>query len=408
MKSQLFRLLTALLCLGVIAEAHAQFGDRLLDRARRAAEREVGQSVERGVGDVVGCVVGNDDCDDDSAAATPAPGVGAAAVNVDGVGAVGEAPGEGIWRNYDFTPGKRVKYASDWERARVGRIPQDIRFISGNMQLVELDGERVLEISNNAVFQVLLDETLPESFSVEYEAKASRPNVPISTYFESFTEPGTAYQTYPYNYLMLRGVSGIQSNRGFVSSLNTNEASREIVPVKFQYDFGYAVMYVGSDRVAQSPNVNFPQGSVIEFVVGANASYPAYIKNIVVAYDVDDPYGALMDQGQFTTRGILFDVDQARLRPESTPVLLQLIEMLEDHEDLARVIIEGHTDSSGDDAYNVTLSQQRAEAVRSYFVANGIAADRIEANGLGESQPVADNASEAGRQENRRVVVRLP
>ena len=394
---------TACVCILFSLASEAQFGG-LLDRARRAAERELGESVERNVEDVVGCAVGNANCEGDAS-----QGANTAAQTASDAGSSTEQPGEGIWRNYDFTPGKRVIHASDWERARIGRIPQDIRFISGNVQVVELNGEKVLEFSNNSVFQVVLDEPLPESFSLEFEGKSARANVGINTYFESYTEPGTAYQTYPHHYLVLRGESGIAHRGGFASSTGgMRNTSEDLVPVKFQYDHGYAVMYVGTDRVAQTPNASIPKSSVIEFVVNANSSYPAYIKNIVVAYEVDDPYGALMDHGAFTTRGIHFDFDQARLRPESTPVLMQLVDLLQDHADLERVVIEGHTDDVGDDAYNLELSGRRAEAVKAYLVSNGVAANRIDALGQGETEPVADNGSEAGRQENRRVVVRLP
>jgi outer membrane protein OmpA-like peptidoglycan-associated protein len=389
--------------------SHAQLGG-LLDRARRAAEREIGQSVERNVGDVVGCVVGNDDCSDaadanDSNSATPSA-VGATPAN----SGTGEQPGQGVWRNYDFTPGKRVIFASDWAGARVGRIPQDIRFVNGNMQVVERNGQKVLEFTNNSVFQIVLDEPLPRSFSLEFDAKAALPNIGISAYFETYTEERRAYQTYERNFLVVRGESGIaQRGGGFASSVaGMRNTSDDIAAIKFQHDDGYAIMYVGSERVGQIPNANIPESNVIEFVVNANANYPAYIANIVVAYDLDDPYDALMDTGRFTTRGIHFGINEASLRPESTPVLNQLVELLEDHADLTRVVIEGHTDNAGDDAYNQSLSERRAAAVKAYLVGNGLASERIDAVGLGETQPVADNATEAGRQENRRVVVSLP
>jgi len=65
--------------------------------------------------------------------------------------------------------------------------------------------------------------------------------------------------------------------------------------------------------------------------------------------------------------------------------------------------IEGHTDSSGSDAHNLDLSQRRAESVKASLVAGGIAADRLLTRGFGESKPVADNVTELGRAQNRRV-----
>jgi OOP family OmpA-OmpF porin len=69
--------------------------------------------------------------------------------------------------------------------------------------------------------------------------------------------------------------------------------------------------------------------------------------------------------------------------------------------------VAGHTDSIGSDAYNLRLSQRRADSVRSYLVQQGVDANRMSAVGYGESQPVADNGTEAGRAENRRVELRI-
>lgn len=100
--------------------------------------------------------------------------------------------------------------------------------------------------------------------------------------------------------------------------------------------------------------------------------------------------------------GILFDFNSASLRPESKPVLDELRDLLR-AEPSWRVTIEGHTDAVGSDSANQTLSGQRAEAVKAYLVAGGVEAGRLTAAGFGESRPVADNSTELGRAQNRRV-----
>jgi len=104
--------------------------------------------------------------------------------------------------------------------------------------------------------------------------------------------------------------------------------------------------------------------------------------------------------------GIYFDTDKATLKPESGDTLRQILGVLE--QDLAlKLVIAGHTDSQGGDDYNLSLSERRAASVVAWLVDEGIDSARLSAVGLGESQPVADNASEAGRALNRRVEVRL-
>jgi len=115
----------------------------------------------------------------------------------------------------------------------------------------------------------------------------------------------------------------------------------------------------------------------------------------------------MLSDGRARVYGILFDLDSATIRPESKPVLEEVLGVLKG-EPGWKVIIEGHTDSTGSDVHNLTLSQQRAEAVKSYLVSGGIDGGRLQAKGLGEGKPVADNATELGRAQNRRVeLVRL-
>jgi outer membrane protein OmpA-like peptidoglycan-associated protein len=102
---------------------------------------------------------------------------------------------------------------------------------------------------------------------------------------------------------------------------------------------------------------------------------------------------------------VLFDFDRATIRADALPILEPLFEMLRDDPGMS-IEIEGHTDWVGSDAYNQGLSQRRAQAVVDWLVSRGIARERISAAGRGEGEPIATNATAAGRQLNRRVEVR--
>jgi outer membrane protein OmpA-like peptidoglycan-associated protein len=99
---------------------------------------------------------------------------------------------------------------------------------------------------------------------------------------------------------------------------------------------------------------------------------------------------------------VLFDVNQATLKPATKETLAKVSGILLAHPSL-RLSVEGHTDSTGSDEYNLKLSQRRADSVREYLISNGISAANIESHGMGKEQPVASNDTAAGRQQNRRV-----
>jgi outer membrane protein OmpA-like peptidoglycan-associated protein len=102
---------------------------------------------------------------------------------------------------------------------------------------------------------------------------------------------------------------------------------------------------------------------------------------------------------------VLFDFDKADIRADAADALGRLATVIRGYPN-GKVDIEGHTDSKGDDAYNQRLSERRAEAVKRWLVdKESIAADRLATRGAGESRPVADNSTDAGRQKNRRVEV---
>lgn len=99
---------------------------------------------------------------------------------------------------------------------------------------------------------------------------------------------------------------------------------------------------------------------------------------------------------------IFFDTGKAELRSESSPELDRLVTTLNEEPKMT-IEVRGHTDNTGSNEINNKLSQDRADAVREYFISKGIEPDRIASKGLGETKPIATNDTEEGRQKNRRV-----
>jgi outer membrane protein OmpA-like peptidoglycan-associated protein len=99
---------------------------------------------------------------------------------------------------------------------------------------------------------------------------------------------------------------------------------------------------------------------------------------------------------------VLFDTGKYTLKPEAREKLAKVSGILLAYPNL-KVQVEGYTDNVGGDQYNLTLSQQRGDAVRAYLVSQGVGPDNVTATGYGMSNPIADNSTAAGRAQNRRV-----
>lgn len=100
--------------------------------------------------------------------------------------------------------------------------------------------------------------------------------------------------------------------------------------------------------------------------------------------------------------GVQFQINKAELTSEGKATLDKMAEVFVEYDD-TNILVEGHTDSSGRDDYNMTLSQKRAQTVSDYLISHGVASSRLKTKWYGETQPKYDNATEEGRVKNRRV-----
>ena len=122
------------------------------------------------------------------------------------------------------------------------------------------------------------------------------------------------------------------------------------------------------------------------------------------AIEITEMETELLDTGMIRTSKILFEVNKADLKPESHPVMDEIGKTLSNWRDL-RSEIGGHTDSQGDAAENLDLSERRARTALDYLVERGQDPERFVVVGYGEDVPVASNDTAEGRQRNRRVEV---
>jgi outer membrane protein OmpA-like peptidoglycan-associated protein len=392
----------------------AQIGG-IIRRTQTKVERKIDQKVDKAIDQAIQCAFDDVGCiekakadgqpvvmtDKDGKVMTRADGSPVSDANE--ARGMAEAPGTGVWRNYDFTRGDSIWVATDFSNERVGRFPaSQLEFVSGSMEIVERGGRRLLEAKSTSVARLRLPATLPEQFTLEFELEIGAGHFTTTVLTGEYT--GTLSRA-PGDYVALYSSGGIFRQTQSLSSAQTKSLVRQMMPVRLQVDGDYAIVYVGAERVGMVPNAKFLRGNAIEFRLSGQPGRETYLSDIVVAVGLDPLYDKLMADGAVTSYGFLFDSDSDRLRPESSPELEELRKMLADHGDL-KLVIEGHTDATGDNAHNQDLSERRAKSVVAFLVGNGIAANRLSAVGKGETAPIGDNATPAGRQQNRRVVLR--
>lgn len=320
-------------------------------------------------------------------------------------GAAASAPGTGAWVNYDFVPGDRAIFVDDFSADNVGDFPRRLTFKKGNMEVAEWNGARWLRATTDrSEFAIPLPETLPDRFTLEFDYAGG------NTGGSDFIQLHFAADS---QYLAFAPPATIGSSAGIVDPSNGAIAVTEIKAppgpgtmrhASIMVDGAYAKVYVGSQRVSNVPNATLGRPKAISFkFLFVSPQKPGFIGNIHIAAGGKDLYTALSTKGRVATHGIYFDVGSATIRPESTPTLKEIGQMLEQHSEL-KLSIEGHTDNTGNAATNQTLSEQRAAAVKQYLVTTyHVDAARLATKGFGASKPVASNDTPEGRQQNRRV-----
>jgi OmpA-OmpF porin, OOP family len=394
---------------------------QILDRMRRRAEDRIQQRVENAANNAVDraidrteegirCVFTDENCIRQAKAdGKDVVYTDAAGGRTDEKGAPAPAsalkPGDGAWANFDFVTGDRTLFTEDFSRDRVGNFPRRLEMRSGSMEIVEWQGGTYLRGTAESSFDIVLPEALPERFTIEFDLFD-----PIFWATLVYAvDPARDGEQHTRVFIGYSGESGLIDGALSVGRTSAARLSpkERMMRVSIMADGAYMKVFLDEARVSNMPNASFPRTNRIRFELPAQSSVeqPVLIGNIRIAAGGTSLYDALEADGRVSTQGILFATGSDQIRPESTPTLKEIGEMLKQHGDL-RLIIEGHTDATGGAAANQQLSERRAAAVRQHLITSfGIDAARLQSVGKGQSEPADSNDTPEGRQNNRRVVL---
>jgi OmpA-OmpF porin, OOP family len=329
--------------------------------------------------------------------------------------AAAQAPaGAKVWENYDFVPGNRVMFYTDFTEDRVGTFARGLKYLSGPMEIIERDDVKMMRATGLGELLVPLGRTLPQKFTLEIDILTAA-NAPLGDRVR--VEGGKSHVqgdeqsvevSWGPQHVTLHG--GGQTRAASALHLTDDEAAKYLdhpTHLRILMDSGYFKMYANEKRLYNIPELQFRRDSVIRLaLVGGADNEALFITSVRVAEsETDVLYDALLKKGRWATQGILFATGKAELQPESRPVLKEIASTMKKYGDL-KILIEGHTDNVGAAASNLSLSDARAAAVKAALMSDfGLDGARITTKGFGDTKPAAPNTSAVGRAQNRRVEI---
>ncbi len=408
-------LLLAAMAIAAPHPVEGQIRSRVQEAARKAAEAKEKAAREKAAADSARAKLAADSAAAKAAAdsAKAAPASGAAASGAAGSAARTDPK---VWDNYDFVPGNKVIFFTDFADDKVGNFATRLKYRSGPVEVVERDGVKVLRATGRSELLVPVGSKLPDRFTLEIDVISPPPLDGEHDLHQMLTfEGGANEERGPQSASVVWMTSLAWIAGGGQSSPSSNVTTPvgmlpilrdHVAHLRVLMDGAYFKMYANERRLYNIPELAIRRDSVIRLALNASEDEPVYLTSIRVAEsETDVLYDALAANGRWATQGILFATGKAELQPESRPVLKEIASTLKEHEEL-KILIEGHTDNVGNAASNLSLSEARAAAVKTALVTDfGLDESRITTQGFGDTKPAVPNATAEGRAQNRRVEI---
>lgn len=313
-----------------------------------------------------------------------------------------------VWSKYDFVPGDKVLFEDNLKGEENGEFPSRWGLVKGNAEVASFGETDVINLVNTGTAikpRMKTENWLPEVFTVEMDLffDSDDPNVNYYIYFLSdLGKYNQGVHGMFWDPIEI-GADGVRFKKFESKSteLQATGTKNQWRHVSIAYNKGSMKIYLDQHRLINIPNV---EGKPMNLRVEVDKRKEAntLVKNVFVAEGGKKLYDQVTSNGKIVTYGIKFDTNKAVIRPESTGTLNSIAKLMKDQSAL-KFRVDGHTDSDGDDNSNLKLSEQRAEAVKTYLVSQGIAKDRLQAKGLGESMPLSKGSSAEAKSNNRRV-----
>ena len=320
--------------------------------------------------------------------------------------------------NYDFVAGDKVILYEDFSQDAVGDFPALwTTNKSGEINTLSIAPGNWLNLNaTEGNWWLLKQIEFPKNFIVEFDVVpkkgAPRYAAAVTIYGENtYKEMSNPYECS--NGLIVNIAKTDWESHGIKAGNPKVTGSSSINPVE-EEKVNHVIIWVQNRRVriyhkgekVLDMPTNLYEGSKFTrfgFMLYRGASSASYVSNIKITTASPDTRSKLLTEGKLITYGIYFDVNKDVVKAESYGTMKSIADVLKENPDV-RVKIIGHTDSDGDNAKNLDLSQRRAKSVKNELTkVFGIDESRMETDGMGETKPVAPNDTPSNKALNRRV-----
>lgn len=381
--------------------AEAQILKKLKKKVEKKVEKRADEKVDKTLDKGLDKVEGKDEKKetDSLAKKTPVDKPGKS----DAPGEAGQAPVLN-WAKYDFVPGDKIIFEDNQLHEENGEFPSRWDLDRGNAEIAEFGGEPAIMFHDGAPTIVpymknAKDDYLPDVFTIEFDLYCGTDNFVAYLYDRKNQKSGSPSGYTHFNIKNDRMEFGQSSSR---LEEGKSLEKRRWIHVAIAYTHGKLKGYMDETRMINLPRIDFdPKGLSLHSYHARNDNL-YYVKNVRIAEGGVKYYDRVLQDGKIIANGIRFDVNKATLKPESMGVINEIATLMKEHPDIS-FSVEGHTDSDGDDASNLELSEKRAATVVNTLVDLGIAAERLTSKGWGESKPIDTNGTSEGKANNRRV-----
>lgn len=314
------------------------------------------------------------------------------------------------WASYDFVPGTEIIFEDLLENEVNGEFPSKWDLVGGVIENAVFDGSNVIyfrEAGNfpNGIVPLMensKDDYLPEAFTIEFDAYYAADvynRYFIIAFYDAKNQKNNGMQRLTIDINNVKYGNTQKVYPGAARSNIDKEAKWRHIAISFNKRA--LKVYMDDTRMINIPNITEnPTGLTIGSYNHREGQF--FIKNVRIAKGAVPLYDKVLTDGKFVTTGIRFDVNKASIKPESAGTINYVVKMMNDNPQL-KFVVEGHTDTDGDAAMNLKLSEARAKAVMEELVRLGIDSSRLQSKGHGESNPLASNNTPEGKAQNRRV-----